>query len=572
MHDSRASQLFAAAAAGTISRRQALSLGLRLGLATPVLTALLAAAPERAGASAAAPPRLPRPQGEGSGTFNVILPNGFSDLDPQYAYDNSSSMFFLATYEMLIQLKGDATDEYEPMLADSWEQNADQSVYTFNLAPDALFHDGTPCDAEAVKASFTRFLEQGAGPVIVLSRFVQDPEQMEVVDAATIRFNLGKSQPLFLPAMASEYGPFVINPGLIEENATEEDPFAHQWLQENVAGSGPYMVTEYIVNERVVLERFPDYHMGWEGNQFDQIVIRVVPENGTRRQLIESGDADALTFSLTPDDVAALQENPDLQVLTYETTNVNWISMNAPRLLTPGVRQGFSYAFPYDQVIDGAYKGLLTRTSGPIPTSVRGYNPDGFLYTTDLEKAKALILEGGFAEGDTFEYMVEAEDEVERVVAQLFQANVAEMGFTLEVQEVDGATYNQFAYGEASAEERPHFFGGWGWWPDYNDPWNQLAPNFLEASFGEGAGNAGAWANPRFEEIMAEAEVYTDEDRLIELMHEAQNILTEQDPPAIYYGQLLWYTVLAKDIQGYYNNPLYLGSYPFHKMSRASEG
>jgi ABC-type transport system substrate-binding protein len=63
-----------------------------------------------------------------------------------------------------------------------------------------------------------------------------------------------------------------------------------------------------------------------------------------------------------------------------------------------------------------------------------------------------------------------------------------------------------------------------------------LAPNFLEASTGEGGANAGYWINERFEEIMAEAEHYTDEDQLAALMKEAQTILTEQDPPGIYYG------------------------------------
>ncbi|MBA3451217.1 MAG: hypothetical protein H0T18_08400 [Chloroflexia bacterium] len=81
-------------------------------------------------------------------------------------------------------------------------------------------------------------------------------------------------------------------------------------------------------------------------------------------------------------------------------------------------------------------------------------------------------------------------------------------------------------------------------------------------------GNAGAWVNERFEQIMAEAETYTDEARLAELMKEAQAILTEQDPPNIYYGQLKWYTVLRADIEGFVPNPLYLSSYPFYEMSR----
>ncbi|MDP9469946.1 MAG: ABC transporter substrate-binding protein [Chloroflexota bacterium] len=472
----------------------------------------------------------PATRGRGGSTFTLITASSPSDLDPHYAYNNVSSTVFLAPYEMLIQLKGSSTDEYEPMLAESWESNADGSQYTFKLAPNALFHDGSPCDAEAVKASFTRFLQQEAGPYLVIARFVDDPEQMVVVDPTTIRFDLGRPQPLFLPAMASEYGPFIVNPRAVEENKTEDDPFAHEWLRSNAAGSGPYTVEEFEVDERIVLRKFEDYHRGWEGNHFNEIVIRVVPENATRRQLIESGEADAITLNLTPDDVTALQANPDLDVQIYESTNAVWVIMNVPRLKTAEVRKRFSYAFPYDDVLSGAYKGLLER-SGPLAPSTRGADPDIFLYQTDLAKAKELILSGGFKEGDTFTYQMPAEDEVERVVAQLFQANVQAMGFNLEIQEIDYAALSDLVYGDSPAEERPDFISGWGWWPDYNDPWNQLAPNFLASSFGSGGSNSGNWVNERFEAIMAEAETYTDEARLNELMREAQNILTEQDPP-----------------------------------------
>ena len=85
------------------------------------------------------------------------------------------------------------------------------------------------------------------------------------------------------------------------------------------------------------------------------------------RQLYEFVIID--TRAALSEDVLVFLDSADLilQVLTYDTTNVTWVTMNAPRLKTPEVRQGFSYAFPYDHVADGAYKGLLTRTSGPRP-------------------------------------------------------------------------------------------------------------------------------------------------------------------------------------------------------------
>ncbi len=569
MDDPRLSELRALARARLISRRDVLTRGLQLGLSLPAIAALMQAAPTSAAPQPWRRAILPRPQAGSGGTFTYLRDGSAPDLDPHYAYDNAAQAIILGAYEMLIQYKGASTDEYEPMLAESWEVNADQSVYTFRLFPNVRFHDGDPCTAQSVKASFTRCILMGAAVSNVVTRFVPDPNMIEVVDDLTVRFNLGRPQPLFLAAMASSYGPFIVNTKYVEEHKTDDDPWAHEWFRENAVGTGPYVLKENNPTERVVLEKFDDYHRGWEGNHFDRIVCRIVEEVAVRRQLIEAGEADATTQNLTPQDVEALRENPNLQVLTYDSTAVFWTIMNVPRLRTKEVRQGFSYAFPYDDVMNGAYRGLIKR-SGPIPSTVRGYDPDVFLYQTDLEKAKQLILSGGFSEGDTFEYVFQSGDEVESTVAQLFQANVQKMGFNLEISEMERGSYIDMMYGSSPAEERPHFMGGWGWWPDYNDPWNQLYPNFTKAATGGGGSNGGYYVNDRFEEIMAEAEHYTDEARLLELMKEAQNILTEQDPPVIYYGQLLWYTVMQKDIQGFVGNPLYLSAYPFYRMSRAT--
>jgi peptide/nickel transport system substrate-binding protein len=573
MEASRVDRLFALARAGRLSRRQLLETGLRLGLASPVILSLIEAAPRSVGAApgnSLSVVTAPRTAQEGSsGTLQVLLTAGTEDIDPHYSYSTLSSTVALMVYEMLLILKGDSADEFEPMLAESWEASEDQSTYAFKLFPDVMFQDGTPANAQAVKDSYTRWIELEGSPVNVITRFCDSPDKMEVVDETTLRFNLGSPQPLFLAAMASAYGPSVISPTAIAENATKEDPYAHEWAKASAVGSGPYTLESNSLNEGLVLKKFDGYHRGWEGNHFDQIIFRVVPEDGTRRQLLERGEADAAAFNLTFEAVEAMRSNPDLQVVEYPTTAVSWVIMNAPRLLTKEVRQGLSYAFPYDDVINEVFKGLMKR-SGPIADSVRGYDPDVFLYQTDLDKAKELILAGGFKEGDVFEYMVDSTLESEQVIAQLFQANLQQMGFDLELVSVDYATLEATVFGDAPPEERPHMIAGWGWWPDYNDPWNQLWPNFTEANVGGGGSNGGAWVNPRFEEIMAEAEHFESEEQLDELMKEAQNILTEQDPPAIYYGQRVDFTILGADIQGFVPNPLYIEAFNAYEMSRAS--
>ena len=567
MVDSRTARFVAVARGGSLSRRQVLDTGLRLGLATPAIAALMANAPE---ATASAPQRRPfaRQDGGTGGTFTVLISVGTEDIDPHYSYATLSSTIALCVYDMLVVYQDDSTTEIAPMLAESWDVSDDESTYTFKLRPNARFHDGTVCDAQAVKDAYTRWLELGGAVVQVIARFVESPDQMEVVDATTLRFNLDRPQPLFLPAMASQYGPSVVSPTAIRENATDEDQYAHEFFLANAVGTGPYRLISNSINEGLVLERFEEYWRGWDDNPgFDQVVFRVVPEDATRRQLLEQGEADASAFNLTLDGVEALRQNPDVVVVEYPTTSVSWAILNAARLPREA-RQGLSFAFPYEEVEQSVFRGLLKRT-GPLADSVVGYDPEVYLYQTDLDRAKELVLQAGFAEGDVFEYMVDSTDERESTIAQLFQANIQQMGFDLEIVAVDYATVESTIFGEQPAEEKPHLIGGWGWWPDYNDPWNHLAPNFTEANIGNGGSNAGAWSNARFEEIMAEAEVFTDERRLIELMAEAQDILTEQDPPVIYYGQIVRYTVLASDIQGFVPNPLYLDGFNIWDMSRA---
>jgi peptide/nickel transport system substrate-binding protein len=557
-----------AALQGRMTRRQVLERGLALGLSSPLIMSLMATAPEASAAPAPSTSRwLSSGQNQDSGTFTAMIAEGTADVDPHSTYSTVGSEVCLGCYEMLIQYKGDSTSEYAPMLAESWDAAADNKTFTFKLPAGVKFQDGTDCDAAAVKASFTRFLELDMGPVNVISRFIDSADQIEAVDATTVRFNMTNPTPLFLDAMASSYGPYVVSPKAVEDNKTKDDPWAHEWLQSNAVGTGPYTLTENSLNEQVKFEKFDDYHGGWSGNHFSEVVLRVVPENTTRRQLLEQGEVDATTNNLTVEDVESLKSNPDLVVLEYGTTRVNWGIMNAVKL-SKEARQGFSYAFPYDDVMNGVYKGLLVR-SGPIPNTVKGADPDVFIYQTDLEKAKQLITSAGFKDGDSFEYLFSSGDAQTKSVAELFQANVAKMGFELKLSEVDLATEEDIVYGDSPAEDRPEFIGDWAWWPDYNDPWNQLAPNFLKASTGGGGSNGGYWVNDRFEEIMAQAEHYKDETELDALMKEAQNILTEQDPPAIYYGEVKYYTVLKKEIQGFVANPLYLDSYNFYGMSRA---
>ncbi len=503
------------------------------------------------------------------GTFTALFNGTIADFDPQSAYDSLASCAFFGTYEMLIRLKGNSTFDYAPMLAKEWSPNSDKSEWTFTLYNNIKFHDGSVCDAKAVVFSFQRLIKMGRGPHDVVGRFIDNPDtDITAPDAKTVKFKLKTPNPIFEAAIASQYGPFVVSMDAVNKNKTANDQWAHEWFVKNMVGTGPYKVSSIDENQQIVLEKFPDYYRGWDGNHFDKIVMRIVEDTATRRQLLEGGTADALTNSLNPQAVQDLKSNAKLQVIDYPTTNANWTTMNfGDRLSDVDVRTGFCYAFPYDEVRKGVYKGLIDEAGGPLTPTTAGYDKNIFIYKTDLNKAKELIGKK-FNAGETFSWMISSGDDLTKSVAQLMQANLQQIGYKLDIREVERSSETDLAYGDSPPNQRPDFFGDWGWWPDYNDGYNEIYPNFASASAGSAGANAGFYKNDRVDQILNTLAPGVSDADYASLLAECQNILVQKDPAAIFWGAVRWYTILGADIRGFEWNPIYLNTYYYYDMYR----
>src|SRR5215213_4332037 len=364
-----------------ITRRKLVQGAAAAGLAAP-LAGLVE--PSRVGAAVA--------RQEGNGTTLILgLDASPTDLDPQSQYDYRSTVVIRNIYEGLVGLVGSATDEFEGLVAESWEANEDQSVWTFKIRPGLTFHDGSPCDSAAVKASYERLLAMGRGAVNVVKRFVADPKQIETPDPETIVFNLGVPQPLFLSAMAATYGPQIINAKAVMEHEEEGD-FGNAWLQLNAegTGTGAWKLVSFEPGQEAILERNPDYWRGWEGNHFERIIIRVVEEGATMRQLVEAGDVDIMDrFSIDFEWIDQLKEVPTLNVVLSDSTEVEYLIMTVGGpLAAPEARQAMCYAYPYENVLEGLYQGYARQANSPVAPEVLGYQENGFFFETDLDKAK----------------------------------------------------------------------------------------------------------------------------------------------------------------------------------------
>jgi peptide/nickel transport system substrate-binding protein len=491
-----------------------------------------------------------------------------SDIDPHSSYDYRSVLAILGAYEGLIALKGESTSELEGAIAESWESNEDQSVWTFKIRPGITFQNGDPVDAEAVRLNYERFLTLGLGPVNVLKRFVTDIAQITAPDASTVVFDLGSPQPKFPFAIASTYGPLIVNAALMREHEEDGD-WGHVWAQTNAegTGSGPYRITNFEPGQVLEMERFEDYWRGWDGDHFDNVVIRVVTEVDTRRQLLDQGEAD-IVDDLTTEMFVEIEADPNVTLLSqFVTRNQYWAMAVAGPLETPEARQAMNFAWPWTDVLEGVYGGRSRQPRGPVPPELAGHDDSTFQYTTDLAQAKTLLEQAGVPEGTTLTMSLETGLEQPKAAAQLFQQNLAEIGIDLQIEEWDLSTYTGMIYGDAGPEERPNFMW-WGWWPDYNDAWNHLDPQVSCDAQGSAGSNMGFYCNDRVQELLEESKNAVDETAYQTAISEMQQILSQDDPPAIYYVEPPWTVVFQNDINGVFINPISIGTYNFWAMSR----
>ncbi len=285
-------------------------------------------------------------------------------LDPAVFYSVEGDDIILAAYETLLTYEPDSK-ELAPGLAKSWEVSDDGKTYTFELQEGVTFHDGTPMDATAVKKSFERAIEVKGGPSYMLDQV----DSIETPDESTVVIELTQPVSAFLDYNASMYGPKVVSPTAVKENA-EGDDLAQKWLSENEAGTGPYQVTSYKPAGPIVLERYDDY---WgEPAKTETIEFTIVPNIGDQILQLRSGQLDMLTHGIDAQQIPSLEDDPNLQVQQFEAgiRPVMLMNVSRPPFDDPAVRQAWVADMDAASAAEQVYGDAATPATTVVPPIV----------------------------------------------------------------------------------------------------------------------------------------------------------------------------------------------------------
>lgn len=499
-----------------------------------------------------------------------------STIDPRRNFEARASEMVANMYDQLttfhLERNADGVlvaDSTRPqgLLAESWEFNDDCTSVTFTLRQGVKFHhSGNEMTAEDVKWSFRRAAYLDAGgwfdhAVIGLYDFGSEQDidnAITVIDDYTIRFDFNKPTPFPLHVL-SNAGVTVYDSQVLSTKGTNDDPWAHNYLKTNDVGTGPYQLESLEPGVQIVLKRNDDYFLG--PAQAERIILRVIPDASQQAALLVAGDidfAEAVPVTAIPD-----LRTQGVKVTTVGGNNqaVMYMNTTRPPFDDQNVRQAISYAYPYDDVLEGVYFGAATRGGGPIPSTTPAYNPDAPFYSQDLDKARELLAASGYPDGFTTDLYVDSTLAFAPELAIVVQASLAQIGIEVNIVRLDSGQFrdNVFAQDEEGNRINPmdfflFYFGSGSW---VNEPQYHMELFWEPNAFAMRSN----YENPEVTEKLNAAKFLSpSEPERTELYHDVQALMLA-DAPAVWLAEPHHIVASSQDVLGFIWRPDQINRY-----------
>lgn len=460
-------------------------------------------------------------------------------LDPGRGFEQIGGMVHKATYDTLVTLADNDTSHVIPDLATSWDVSPDAKTFTFHLRPGVKFQNsGNPLTSADVKWSWDRVIGIKGNPSFLFDGITS----IEAPDPMTVVVTKSDPDPAFIAKGSfPAFAPLDSKTVLAHGGTTGPDDAAESWLNQNSAGTGPFIMTKYTPDSEVDVQRFVGY---WQGDApFDRVIYRNIPDAATEKLTLQAGDIDIAT-EIPPDSVSTLQADQNVKVVQSVGADIFFLLMNEDPSLTSGamsnplVQNAVRYALDY-QGINALVGGPAVTTPSILPQGFLGAESPDHAIKRDVDMAKSLLSQAGYANGFSVDLQYPtnfARDGVSfDIVAQKIQSDLADAGITVTLKPGEINTELQ------NYRDAKEGLGFWLWGPDYYDSNDYLA--FLpEGIVGKRASWTNANSDPAIQQLRDQINVETDTNKRAQLWQQAQDYLLQNGPwatviqPGVYIG------------------------------------
>lgn len=369
-------------------------------------------------------------------TLRFGYSTGPTSFDPARSSSGGDRVFLFPVYDRLIRISNSGVPQ--PMLASKWESTQKGAGLVLTLRQGVSFHDGTPFNAETVKANIDRMRNLPESTQKAVLRAVAD---IQVLDAQRVEFKCNVGCGGLLQSLGDTAG-MMVSP----------KAFGSPDLGTKPVGAGPYTLTEYRPGARATYAPASGYYDS-SNQKLGGLDIAILPDDATRLNALRSGQLD-MTF-LRPYQV---EEARGAKLTVVPSNGAIWyylgMNMNRNRFGDVRVRQAMNHAVDKKRITDSLLKGFCTPSDQPIREGVLGFAKDTpkVTYEYDPGRAKKLLADAGLPNGFEFDAIVISPPLFVQI-AEAIQAQLAQVGIRMKIQAtpIPQAAATYFAKGAADA-------------------------------------------------------------------------------------------------------------------------
>ncbi len=463
-------------------------------------------------------------------------------LDPHIVTGVPENHIISALIEGLIAYHVDDDSKPEPGVAERWEPTENYKVWTFFLRKDALWSNGDPVTAHDFVYSFKRMLSPNLGAEYADMLYIIeggeaynhgeitdfDKVGVKAIDDKTLRVTLVGPTPYYLN-MLKHYSWFPVHPGTIEKFGNIDDRVSLWSRPENFVGNGAFILAEWKTNQIVRVTKSPTY---WDRDTMKLNEIRFFP--------IENPNTDETTFlagqahhanTIPVDKIPYHQKNnPELiRIDPYHGCYFYRLNVTRPPLNDLRVRMALNLSIDRPLIVTQVTKGGQRPAYGYTPDGMSGYTtPQPLSY--DVEKARALLAEAGYPNGEGFpptDILINTSENHKKIaeaIQEMWRVNL-NIPITISNQEwkvyLDAQTNLQYDISRS------------GWIADFTDP-----ITFLDMYTTGNGNNDTGWSNPEFDRLIGRAKQSSTPEEHFQSLEAAEKLLLTEVPIVPIY----WYT------------------------------
>ena len=315
----------------------------------------------------------------------------------------------------------------------------DGLTYTAHLRDDVFFYpSGNHMTATDWLWSFDRVINMPVGFGFFFANIIQLREPGRIIDDYTFEFTIEGPNPMVDAIMA------VIDIAILDSqeamvHATDDDPWAHDYVNRNSIGTGPYYIASFSESE-VVLDANPLY---WgDAPFFKRLVYRHVPEASDIVLLLRSGDAD-VGHPLPQKELNDLAAIDGIQVLAKQTNEVDvmWFNTTLPPMDDLNFRKAVQNAIPYEQIIETVYFGRAGQHDNFFDDSALGYVGGLVPSSQDLAAARTFLAQSAYPGGATLDVLIRNDRAKDEEEALLIKDALAALDIEVNIQKSSVSAY-----------------------------------------------------------------------------------------------------------------------------------